>query len=97
MKTTQLSKFNQERKIFLSLLMGLISIGIIPGMWMILPPLMELGSLVKFIGFLIAPLIAFIGLALGILAFKSTKRKLAMIAIILNLIGLLIPTRYFLF
>jgi hypothetical protein len=42
------------------------------------------------------PLIAFLGLILGILGLKSTKKKFAIAGIVLCLIGLIVPLYYFL-
>lgn len=99
------SKFNSKRKIFAvaSLLLGIIS-----GIFIIIPIiLVELLSyleklpmaipLAEFVFFQITPLITIIGLILGIMGAKSTKRKFAIAGIILCVIGLLVPLYYFIF
>lgn len=89
-----------ERKTIGSLLLGVLSIGlffITKPLIKIIAPIEEIGLLIYFSFRYIGFLIALIGLILGTLALKSTKRKLAIAGIVLNLIGLLVPLYYFLF
>lgn len=101
-KMTQQFKPNHARKSIISLIFGVIGIST-----MIIVQLMR-DFLYKFIPFSIAPLIGFIlwfatsvvmalGLILGIVGLKSTKRSFAIVGIIVCLIGLLAPLIYFLF
>jgi len=95
----QVSKYDSGWKALISLILGILSVILIMAPFKILLPfgaLMGLGPLIAFIEFKIVPLLAFIGLILGITSLKSTKRKFAIAGIILCLIGLLIPLYYFL-
>jgi len=92
------SKINSKGKAIASLVFGIISIS----------PNILVRLLVDIIPFAIAPVIGFflfiitslgaiIGLILGIMGLKSTKRNFAIAGIVLNAIGLLVPLVYFLF
>jgi hypothetical protein len=90
-------KFNPQGKAITSLILGIISILPLIGRifviyWIKTIPAGEL------LTYLLArtPLIAFLGLILGTLGLKSTKKKFAIAGIILCLIGLIVPLYYFL-
>jgi len=93
------SKINSKGKAITSLVLGIISMGpfIIAKLLIIIAPIPQLGPIVSTFFFQIGPLIAIIGLVLGIMGLKSTKRNFAIAGIILCLIGLLVPLYYFLF
>jgi hypothetical protein len=95
----RISKQNSTWKALVSLILGALSGILIMAPFTILLPfggLMELGPLVAFVEFKIVPLLAFLGLILGILGLKSTKKKFAIAGIVLCLIGLIVPLYYFL-
>jgi hypothetical protein len=95
----RISKQNSTWKALASLILGALSGILIMAPFTILLPfgrLMELGPLVAFVEFKIVPLFAFLGLIFGILGLKSTKKKFAIVGIILCLIGLIVPLYYFL-
>lgn len=95
----RISKQNSTWKALASLILGALSGILIMAPFTILLPfgrLMELGPLVAFVEFKIVPLFAFLGLTLGISGLKSTKKKFAIVGIILCLIGLIVPLYYFL-
>jgi hypothetical protein len=54
------------------------------------------GGLIAFLIYLFIPLIGIIGIIFGILGLKSTKKKFAIVGIVLCLIGLIVPLYYFL-
>jgi len=99
-QVNQQVKSNPKWGVIASLILGIISmipVAIIELMSR-LAPVMWLSTInISAIFFIIAPLIALIGLILGIRALKSTKRNFAISGIILCIIGLLVPLYYFLF
>lgn len=96
----QQSKSISINKAITSLVLGIISIipFIIIELMSRLLPVMWLSTInISIIFFLIAPLIALIGLISGVMGLKSTKKNFAIAGIVLCVIGLLVPLYYFLF
>jgi len=100
----QQSNPNPKGKAIASLVMGIISGISVITIIITIELLTRLGALPmtpmplgEFMFYWIDPLIAIIGLILGVLGLKSTKRNFAIAGIILCLIGLLFPLYYFLF
>lgn len=97
-QTIQQPKIDQKRSAIASLVLGIISIilYLIPGLFLFFgmnpmsPP-----SILNIV--FLSPLLDLLGLILGILGLKSTKRNFAIAGIILCLVGLLVPLYYFLF
>jgi hypothetical protein len=92
-------KSDSKIKAFVSLILGIISSS--PAMYSLVVNLFNIHISMEesaLIGFMLSrePLLAVIGLILGILGLKSTKRNFAIAGIILCLIGLLTPLYYFL-
>lgn len=98
-QTIQPAKSNSKGKAIISLVLGIISISplIIAKVLIIVVPIPQLGPIVNTLFFQIGPLFAIIGLMLGIMGFKSSKRNFAIAGIMLCVIGLLVPLYYFLF
>ncbi len=98
-QVTQQIKLNSDGKATASLVLGIISFTplIIIEILRRVAPIMELGPLINFVFFQLGPLIGIIGLILGVLSLKSTKRNFAITGIVLCLIGLLVPLYYFIF
>jgi len=96
-QTLQQSKPDPKGKAIISLVLGIVSmlLGLLPALFLALGmnPMAPLPILN--IVFLL-PLVVLIGIVLGILSLKSTKRNFAIAGIILCLIGLLTPLYYFL-
>jgi hypothetical protein len=92
-------KFNQKAKALISLILGIVSS--IPVIYSVIINLFNIPISMEesaSIGFILSkePLLAVIGLILGILGLKSTKKKFAIAGIVLCLIGLIVPLYYFL-
>jgi len=91
-----------EGKAIVSLILGIISGISILAIILLIELLTRLERLpmsmplAEFIFYGIAPFIGIIGIVFGISGLKSTKRKFAIVGIILCLIGLLVPLYYFL-
>jgi len=90
-------KFNPQGKAIASLILGILSILPLIGRFLVIYWIKTIpaGELLAYL-LVRAPLFAFLGLILGILGLKSTKRKFAIAGIILCLIGLIVPLYYFL-
>jgi hypothetical protein len=101
-QVNQQPKPNPKGKAVVSLLLGIISGISVITIIIVIELLSRFGGLpmvmplAEFVFYRMAPLIAIIGLILGILGLKSTKRNFAIAGIILCLIGLLTPLYYFL-
>lgn len=99
-----IQRSDPKDKAVVSLILGIIS-----GTFVIIPVIIvellsRLGMLPmitipqgRFIFYLAAPLIAIVGLILGILSLESTKRNFAIVGIVLCIIGLVVPILYFVF
>ena len=90
---------NSEKKATVSLVLGIISVIPIIIIEFAAKITLYMGPtpvIVPFIYFLIDPLIALLGLILGIKGIKSTKRIFSIIGILFSLIGLVVPIIYFL-
>jgi hypothetical protein len=93
----QSKKEDQKGKAIASLILGIVSILPLVGRIFIIYWIKTIpaGELLVYL-LTRTPLIAFLGLILGILGLKSTKKKFAIAGIILCLIGLIVPLYYFL-
>jgi hypothetical protein len=97
-QTDQYSKFDSKGKAVTSLILGIISI--IPGMIVYFAPGLQMVNFWRIIGiilWIILPFVALIGVILGIMALKSTKRNVAIAGIVLCGIGLIMPIIYIFF
>jgi len=99
----QQSNPDPKRKAIASLVLGIISVGLLLLLYGIIGAtiilgIMEMSGMGVFLMSLLfgALLSALVGLILGILSLKSTKRNFAIAGIILSAIGLLVLLYYFL-
>lgn len=103
----QINQQSKDKKALISLILGIVSqlsvvilllnlIGDSLSTSIIFIP-MPLVHLIGYFVFVIFPFVAIIGLILGVLSLKSTKRSFAIVGIILNSAGILFPLLYFLF
>ena len=95
-QVAQSKGIDQKGKAITSLILGIISILPLIGRIFVIYWIKTIpaGELIRYLLMRI-PLLAFIGLILGILGLKSTKKNFAIAGIILCLIGLIIPLYYF--
>lgn len=90
----QQSTLDGKGKATTSLILGIVSVILLISIRLIPMALASFGS---FVVGIILPLIAIIGLILGILGLKSTKRNFAIAGILLCTIGLSYPIYRFIF
>ncbi len=93
-QTTQQSTLNAKGKATASLILGIVSVILLISIRLIPMALASFGS---FVVGIILPLIAIIGLILGVLGLKSTKRNFAIAGVVLCAIGLSYPIYRFIF
>jgi len=95
-KNIQQKEIDSNWKAIISLISGIISILPLIGRLFVVYWIKTIPA-GEFIGYFLTktPLLAFIGLILGIFGLKSAKRNFAIAGIILCSIGLLVPLYYF--